>query len=93
MINIFKNESYLIGDKIKERFYEKYKNLELVIVYNDFNELVQGIDLQIIDKISKATRTVYISCYDFNTVSEFYNDSLIKIDKLLRSIIRKNYFK
>lgn len=93
MINIFKNESYLIGDKIKESFYKKYKNVELSIMYNEFNELLQGIDLKIIDTFTNTSRTAYISCYDYNTTAEFYNDSLDKIDNVIRSIIRKNYFK
>ena len=93
MINIFKNESYLIGDRIKESFYKKYRNVELSIIYNDFNELLQGIDLKVVDRFTKISRTCYISVYDYNTVSELYNNSLKKIDDIIRNIIRKNYFK
>ena len=93
MINIFKNESYLIGDRIKESFYKKYKNVELSIMYNEFNELLQGIDLKIIDNFTNTSRTAYISCYDYNTTKEFYDNALDKIDNVIRSIIRKNYFK
>ena len=93
MLNIFKNESYLIEDTIKESFYKKYKNVEIVITCNEFNELLQGIDLKIIDKFTNTSRTAYISCYDYNTITEFYNNIMDKIDNVIRSTIRKNYFK
>lgn len=93
MINVFNNESHLIGDRIKETFYKKYKNVELTLAYNEFNELLQGIDFNIYDVFSKTTRRLYISAYDYNTISEFYSDATTKIDGVIRNISRKNYFK
>lgn len=93
MLSIYKNESYLLEDEIKQVFNNRYKNIDLRIVQNIFNELLQGMDFQIFDKLSNSSRTIYVSIYDYTTASDFYRNSLNKIDNVVRSIIRKNYFK
>lgn len=93
MVTIYRNEVFLLEEKIKKAFNEKYNNLEITVTYNIFNELLQGLDFKIYDLLGKTSRTLYVSTYDYTSVGDFYQNSLIKIDGTIKNLIRKHYYK
>ena len=79
MIAIYKNESFLIEDKVKEYFKEKYKHLDLRIMMDEFNDLVNGYVITVIENKLMISRSYYVSIKD----AESYKDA---IDKIMDSI-------
>lgn len=75
MIAIYKNESFLIEDKVKEYFKEKYKHLELSIMYEEINNLITGYYITIKENKLMIQRSNFISAEDF----ESYKDAIDKI--------------
>ena len=75
MLAIYKNESFLIEDKVKEYFKEIYKHLDLSIMYEETNDLITGYYITIKENKLMIQRSNFISTKDF----EGYKDAIDKI--------------
>lgn len=88
MISIYKNESFLIEDKVKEYFKEKYKHLELSIMYEEINDLITGYYITIKENKLMIQRSNFISAEDF----ESYKDAINKIMNFISLIFKDLIF-
>ena len=88
MISIYKNESFLIEDKVKEYFKEKYKHLELSIMYEEINDLITGYYITIKENKLMIQRSNFISSEDFDG----YKDAIDKIMNFISLIFKDLIF-
>lgn len=84
MISIYKNESFLIEDKVKEYFKKYYKHLDLSMMYEEINDLITGYVVVIKENKLNIQRQFYITTKDFDG----YKDA---IDKIMGSINTELY--
>ena len=92
MIAIYKNESFLIEDKVKEYFKEKYKHLELSIMYEEINDLITGYYITIKENKLMIQRSNFISTEDFESYKDVIDNIMFMIDDTLKDILYKYYY-
>lgn len=92
MIAIYKNESFLIEDKVKEYFKEKYKHLELSIAYEEINDLITGYYITIKENKLMIQRSNFISTEDFESYKNAIDKIMNFISLTFKDLIFNYYF-
>lgn len=90
-MNIYSNETYIIIDNIKSRFKKKYKNVNLYITPDIFNDLLKGLYITIVDYKLPDNKSFYIRANDYNNTGEFVEDIFNMISDKLFEIVHNYY--
>lgn len=88
---IYQNEAYLLGDEIKKRFRQKYKHFNVRVYYHIENEILKGIDIEIIEPLLHLRRSRMISVNGFFKVSDFIEYIIITASDLVEEILKSYY--
>lgn len=91
MITIYKNEAYILIDKIKKDFKSKYKHLELNLTIDEINDLLNGINVTIKANILHTQKSKFINTNGFFSTKDYYDYIMITIDDLFREMINNYY--
>lgn len=92
MIAIYKNESFLIEDKVKEYFKEKYKHLELSIMYEEINDLITGYYITIKENKLMLAERIYMTTEDFESYKDVIDEIMGIISIMLNNMLNKYYY-
>ena len=92
MIAIYKNESFLIEDRVKEEFKKTYKHLDLSIMYEELNDLITGYLVTLKENKLMLRRCIYVSTEDFESYKDVIDNIMFMIDETLKDILYKYYY-
>ena len=91
MIAIYKNESFLIEDKVKEYFKKTYRHLDLSIHYEEINDLITGYDITIKENKLMIQKSFFISIEEFESYKDIINEIIDNIYSAVKMILLTYY--
>lgn len=91
MITIYKNEAYLIKDSLDEQFRKRYKNISITIQPDIFNDILEGMYVNMIDTKLDVDKTFYIELRYQNTISEYMDSIKASVFVKISDIIKDRY--
>lgn len=91
MIAIYKSESFLIEDKVKEYFNRLYRHIDLRIMMDETNDLVNGYLITLTESKLMIGNSHYVSFKDIESYKDAIDKIMFDIDDLLRNMLYKYY--
>lgn len=92
MISIYKNESFLIEDKVKDYFKKTYKHLDFSIMYEETNDLITGYYITLIESRLMLRRCIFVSTEDMESYRDIYYKIIDALADLIRDMLYKYYY-
>jgi len=88
---VYKNESFLIEDKVREYFKECYKHLDLSIMYEETNDLITGYYITIKEDRLMMTARRYTSTENIESYKELIDKIMENINDAVSCLLKRYY--
>jgi len=89
---IYSNEVDYLIEEIKEQFNKRYKNLILSVTRHEENDLLQGLNFNIISTKLEIHYSVYVPISGIFTYNDYIDYCRIKIDDLFKRVIKEYFY-
>lgn len=91
MIAIYKNESFLIEDKVKKYFKKTYRHVDLSISYEEINDLITGYYITIKEDRIMMTARRYTSTENIESYKELIDKIMENINDAVSCLLKRYY--
>lgn len=91
MLVIWKNETELLKESIKNKFNEYYKHLGLNLICETEQEMLKGIHVTLVESKLNLRKEDFVTVAGLNSIGDYEDYILIRINDLYKEMI-KNYY-